>query len=79
MTPCNPLRVNAQGTSRYDQTRSALLDEGATRAELGGISRATLNRLRQQGELPVVRIGRRVMFTHRDVRAYIERHREPAP
>jgi len=55
-----------------------LLTEDAARAELGGISRPTLFRIRKRGEIAVVRVGRRVFFRPADVEAYIERHREPA-
>jgi excisionase family DNA binding protein len=53
-----------------------LLNKSETRALLGGISLPTLNRLRQRGELPAVRIGRRAFFRVDDVEAFIARHRE---
>ena len=65
--------------SSYSEGRSALFTEGDARAELGGISRATLLRLRQRGELAFVRVGRRVFFRPRDLEDYIERNREAGP
>jgi excisionase family DNA binding protein len=66
-------------TSGYVEPRpDRLLSEEATRAQLGGISRATLFRLRQRGEIASVRIGRRVLFRVTDVDDYVERHRERA-
>ncbi len=56
--------------------RPELLDRLETQARLGGVSRPTLDRIRQRGELPVVRIGRRVFFQADDVNAYIARQRE---
>ena len=52
--------------------------EDAAREELGGISRPTLFRIRQRGEIAVVRVGRRVFFRPADVTAYIDRNRDPA-
>lgn len=69
--------MNAHETTRYAATRTALLDEENARVELGGISRATLFRIRRRGELASVRIGRRLFFRPIDVQAYIERSREP--
>ncbi len=60
------------------QESSALLDKPAAQASLGGISRATLDRMRRRGELGVVRIGRRVFFEADDIADYIERHRVTA-
>ncbi len=54
-----------------------LLSEPATRARLGGISRMTLVRIRERGELPAVHIGRRRFFLVDDVDVYIDRNREP--
>jgi excisionase family DNA binding protein len=70
--------VNTHETARYGETRTALLSEEAARAELGGISRPTLFRLRQRGEIGCVRIGRRLFFRPADIEAYVERHREAA-
>jgi excisionase family DNA binding protein len=70
---------STQDTSRYDHRRTDLLAEEATKAALGGISRATLFRLRQRGELAYVRVGRRVFFRAVDVDEYIERNREGGP
>jgi hypothetical protein len=69
--------MNTHESASYAESRTALLDEQATRAELGGISHATLWRIRQRGELACVRIGRRLFFRPSDVEAYIERNREP--
>jgi Helix-turn-helix domain len=68
--------MNAHETARYTGEPTALLDEQAARAELGGISHATLWRIRRRGELASVRIGRRLFFRPADLDAYIERHRE---
>jgi excisionase family DNA binding protein len=70
---------STQDTSRYAEHRTALVAEEATRAALGGISRATLFRLRQRGELAYVRVGRRVFFRVVDVDDYIDRNREGGP
>jgi predicted DNA-binding transcriptional regulator AlpA len=68
--------MTTHATSGYEPTRTALLSEDAARAELGGISRATLFRIRQRGELSCVRIGRRLFFRPADVEAYIEQSRQ---
>lgn len=47
-------------------------DEEA-RGLLGGISRTQLWRLKSEGELDTVRIGRRTFVTAESIRAYIER------
>lgn len=63
----------------YDPTRSVLLDKQDTQAALGGISRPTLDRLRRNGEIACVRVGRRVFFLADDVENYITRNRVSAP
>ncbi len=62
--------------SGYKGQRSALLTEEDARAHLGGISRATMIRLRQRGDLACVRIGRRVLFRLFDLDAYVEQRVE---
>jgi excisionase family DNA binding protein len=64
----------AQGYSEIQTGR--LLSEPQVRARLGGISRMTLTRIRDRGELPAIRIGRRRFFDPADVKAYIDRNRE---
>jgi hypothetical protein len=70
--------LNTHETAGYGEKRTALLSEEAARAELGGISHATLWRIRRRGELVGVRIGRRLFFRPADIEAYVERHREAA-
>lgn len=62
-----------QEVSGYKRHPTALIPEGEARAHLGGISRATMLRLRQRGELKCVRIGRRVLFRVADLDDYVER------
>ncbi len=69
--------MNTHDTSGYTGNR-LLLSEDAARAALGGISRPTLFRLRQRGEIGCVRIGRRLFFRPDDLVAYVERHRQEA-
>jgi excisionase family DNA binding protein len=71
-----PNRMITHEAPRYEGQRSELLDEPAARAVLGGISRPTLSRIRQRGEIAEVRIGRRVFFRLDDLDEYIERNRE---
>jgi hypothetical protein len=69
--------MSSQDTSEYPARQTGrLLSEPATRARLGGISRMTLVRIRERGELPAVHIGRRRFFLVDDVDAYIDRNRE---
>jgi excisionase family DNA binding protein len=46
-------------------------------ATLLGISRKTLYALIHRGELVPIRVGERARFEPADVRAYLERNREP--
>jgi excisionase family DNA binding protein len=63
--------------ARYGEHQpDSLLSERTARERLGGISRPTLWRLRQQGELTCVRVGRRILFSAADLDDYITRHRE---
>jgi DNA-binding transcriptional regulator PaaX len=55
------------------------LNERDARAVLGDISRATLSRIRERGEIAEVKIGRRVFFRLQDLDDYIERNREGGP
>ena len=50
-----------------------LLTAKQTRRLLGGIAKSTLWRLVRQGELPVVRIGRRTFFRPEDVENLVAR------
>jgi excisionase family DNA binding protein len=52
------------------------LNETAAELRLGPTK---LGQLTARGELPVVRFGRRLLVTRRDLDAYIEAHREGAP
>ena len=71
------VRMSTHDTpGEYAAVRSELLSEKAARAVLGGISRPTLSRIRQRGELAEVKIGRRVFFRADDLEDFIERHRE---
>lgn len=45
---------------------------------LGGISRATIKRLRESGQLGFSRAGARVVYTRRDLDEFLERHGLPA-
>jgi excisionase family DNA binding protein len=42
-----------------------------------GISRATVYRLVSAGDLAPIRVGAHARFSPADIRAYIDRHREP--
>jgi excisionase family DNA binding protein len=54
--------------------KMALLVDIPMAAEtLGGISATTVRRLIASGELPVVRVGRRIMIEERAIVAWIER------
>ena len=48
-----------------------LLDKNALRKALGGVSLSTVDRLIANDEIEPTRVGRRVMFTHEAVKAYI--------
>jgi excisionase family DNA binding protein len=48
-------------------------------ARVLGVSRATVYELTRVGELVPIRVGQRARFEPADVRAYLERHREPGP
>jgi excisionase family DNA binding protein len=54
-------------------TPTALLDYGAAQSYLGEVSRSTVKALAANGELRVVRIGRRTMFRRDDLDKYIDR------
>jgi excisionase family DNA binding protein len=71
--------VNPQDKSGYAEQRPLLLNERDARAALGGISRPTLSRIRERGEIAEVKIGRRIFFRLQDLDDYIERHRESPP
>ena len=44
-----------------------------------GVSKPTLYRIIRVGELAPIRVSRSPRFAPADVRAYLERHREPVP
>jgi predicted DNA-binding transcriptional regulator AlpA len=67
--------VTSRDQTSYSERRSELLDKRDAQAALGHISRATLDRLRRRGELPVVRIGRRVFFHADDIAAFVQKRR----
>ena len=50
----------------------------AEAAEYLGMDAASVRNLQASGELPCVRITRRVQFDQRDLDALIERHKSPA-
>lgn len=52
---------------------TALLDYEAAQSYLGAVSRSTLKALTANGELRVVRIGRRTLFRRDDLDNYIDR------
>lgn len=54
-------------------TSGTLLSREQAMAFLGGISASTLWRLEQQGSLKPVRIGRRVLFRHRDLERLVDK------
>ncbi len=57
-------------------SRGRLLDIRQTAGYLGTTER-NMRDITRSGELPIVRIGRRVMFHQADLEAYIERHTTP--
>lgn len=62
-----------------ERNEKLLLDYEGAAAALS-LSRAALRDLVYKGRGPVVtRIGRRTFFAVRDLEAFVERHREPAP
>jgi excisionase family DNA binding protein len=67
------------GTRDYASVRSANLEQLLTVAqccELLQVSKQTLYRLINSGELAPIRVGHHPRFTREDVRVYVERHRE---
>jgi len=56
-------------------TTAALLDYPASQTYLGGVSRSTLKSLTGNGQLHVIRIGRRTMFSREELDAFIARRR----
>jgi excisionase family DNA binding protein len=67
------------GTREYGSERSEDLEQLLTIAqccELLQVSKQTLYRLINSGELAPIRVGERSRFAPADVRAYLERHRE---
>lgn len=60
-------------TTTHDTGLSPLLlDAESTRQALGGISRGHLDNLVKRGQIPSVKVGRRVMFRASDVNAYVD-------
>lgn len=55
-----------------------LWDIEETARQLGGVSTRTVRRLIMRGELPAVRVGRRVSVPAAGVHTYIERNMQPA-
>jgi excisionase family DNA binding protein len=51
-----------------------LLDLPSAREALGGIARTTLFRLMADGELAIVKVGRRTMIPESSISEYIERN-----
>ena len=60
------------------ETAPNLLDVEAARVRLGGIGLSTMRLLLRRGDLPAVRIGRRVLVAEADVTRYIEARRADA-
>jgi excisionase family DNA binding protein len=67
------------GTEPYDPERTPLepLLTVAEVCQLLSVSKQTLYRLLRAGELRPSRVGDRLRFSQDDVRAYLERNREP--
>lgn len=63
----------SMSTNVLPSAATALLDYGAAQAYLGTVSRSTLKVLAANGELRVVRIGRRTMFRRDDLDKFIDR------
>jgi excisionase family DNA binding protein len=69
--------MNPSGTSSSATTRTALeplLTIGAV-CELLGVSKPTLYRLIQCGELVPIRVSKRPRFSPEEIRLYLDRHR----
>jgi excisionase family DNA binding protein len=49
----------------------------AEAAQLMRLSRATIDRLRASGQLPFVKLGKKVIFRRSDIDAFLERHYHP--
>jgi len=60
-------------TNVLPSAATALLDYEAAQTYLGTVSRSTLKALAANGELRVVRIGRRTMFRRDDLDDFIDR------
>jgi Helix-turn-helix domain len=56
----------------------ALLDSSEAQRYLGGISRSTLQLLRDRLEIETVHVRRRIMFSRASLDAYIRRQAEAA-
>ena len=70
--------MNLSGTSSSATTRTALeplLTIGAV-CELLGVSKPTLYRLIQGGELVPIRVSKSPRFAPQEIRLYLDRHRE---
>jgi Helix-turn-helix domain len=52
-----------------------LVNERGARLMLGGLCAKTMYNLRRAGELPVVKIGSRIMYEVADLRAFIARQK----
>ena len=61
-----------QQHSDASEPEEKLLDEHGLRA-LTGLSHPTIVRLRQNGTLPYFRIGKRILYSPKEVRAAMER------
>ena len=70
-TSCYVMGMNS---TKRPPAATALLDYPAAQSYLGTVSRSTLKALAANGELRVVRIGRRTMFRRDDLDRYIARH-----
>jgi excisionase family DNA binding protein len=54
-----------------------LLDIPTTAEALGGVSHTTVRRLIAAGELPVVRVGRRIMVEEKALTDWIQQQKRP--
>jgi excisionase family DNA binding protein len=66
------------GTTTSLRAAEDRLDDYHSAAEFFGLHPGHVRRLVSRGELPTIRLGRRVRFRREDLIAYAEAHRVPA-
>ena len=64
---------------RHEEALERLPSIRDTQQLLGGVSRRTVLRELDAGELIRIRVRGRVLVDPESIRSYIERHREPGP